>query len=142
MSCTKRPCRICRRWFTPNPRLTDRQKTCGDPRCQRQWHRKKCSEWNKRNTEYFRTNYLHHKLNAACPSKKASRILPIKSRLKSGLPLRFVQEVIGIQQLVIIEYLAQLLVRRFQEVFRGQVTANTGNLSQLPLVEFSRGDRL
>jgi hypothetical protein len=35
-----------------------------------------------------------------------------KSRLKTGLPLKFVQEVIGIQHLIIIEYLAQLLVRR------------------------------
>jgi len=142
MSCKKRPCRICRRWFTPNPRLTDRQKTCGDPHCQREWHRKRCSEWNKKNTDYFRTNYLHSKLDAASPSEKASKILPVKSSLKSGLPLPFVQEVIGIQHLVIIEYLAQLLVRRFQEVLRGQVTANTGKLRPLPPVEFSRGDRL
>ena len=90
--CKKRPCRICRRWFTPNPRLKDRQKTCGDAQCKRQWHRKKCSEWNKKDTGYFRTNYLHKKLHVASPSEKASKILPVKSRLKSGLALPFVQE--------------------------------------------------
>jgi len=140
--CKKRPCRICRRWFLPNPRLKDRQKTCGNTKCKREWHRKKCSEWNKNNTDYFKTNYLHKKLDAASPSEKASKILPVKSRLKSGLPLHYVQEVIGIQHLVIIEYLAQLLLRRFQEVLSGQVVVNTGQVSQLPGMVFSRCDRL
>ncbi len=138
----KRPCRICRCWFLPNPRLKDRQMTCADPKCKREWHRKKCSEWNKKNTDYFKTNYLQKKLDAASPSEKASKILPVKSRLKSGLPLHYVQEVIGIQHLVIIEYLAQLLFRRFQEVLRGQVVVNTGQVSQLPGMVFSRCDRL
>ena len=140
--CKKRPCRICRRWFLPNPRLKDRQKTCGNTKCKKEWHRKRCSEWNKKNTDYFKTNYLQKKLDAASPSEKASKILPVKSRLKSGLPLHYVQEVIGIQHLVIIEYLAQLLLRRFQEVLRGQVVVNTGQVSQLPDIVFSRCDRL
>jgi hypothetical protein len=104
----KRPCRVCRRWFLPDGRLKNRQKTCGNPECQRKWHRKKCAEWNKKNEEYFRTNYLQKKLEAA----KSPEPNFCKSRLKTGLPLKFVQEVIGIQHLIIIEYLAQLLVRR------------------------------
>ena len=137
----RRPCRICRCWFTPNPRLKDRQKTCGDAQCKRQWHRKKCSEWNKKNTDYFKTNYLQKKLDAAAPSEKASKILPVKSRLKSGLPLAFVQEVIQVQHLIIIEYLAQLLVRRFQEVLRSQVVINTRKISQQFPLGISRCDR-
>jgi len=140
--CKKRPCRICRRWFLPNPRLKDRQKTCGNTKCKKEWHRKRCSEWNKKNTDYFKTNYLQKKLDAASPSEKASKILPVKSRLKSGLPLNYVQEVIGIQHLVIIEYLAQLLLRRFQEVLRSQLVVNTRQVSQLPGMVFSRCDRL
>ncbi|MEA3416175.1 MAG: hypothetical protein U9R02_08490 [Thermodesulfobacteriota bacterium] len=35
----KRPCRVCRRWFLPDGRLKNRQKTCGNPECQRKWHR-------------------------------------------------------------------------------------------------------
>ncbi|MBC2696055.1 MAG: hypothetical protein HF982_12435 [Desulfobacteraceae bacterium] len=104
----KRPCRVCRRWFLPDGRLENRQKTCGNPECQREWHRKKCAEWNKKNEEYFRTNYLQKKLETA----KSNEPNLCKSRLKTGLPLKFVQEVIGIQHLIIIEYLAQLLVRR------------------------------
>ena len=129
----KRPCRICRRWFTPNPRLKGRQMTCAAAKCQREWHRKKCEEWNKKNTDYFKSNYLQKKLDSTSPSESSSKILPVKSRFKSGLPLLFVQEVIDIQHVVIIEYLVQLLSRRFQEVIRGQLAVNTRDIRQLPL---------
>ena len=138
----RRPCRICRRWFTPNPRLKDRQKTCGDALCKREWHRKKCSEWNKKNTDYYRANYLQKKLDEAKGSKKTSKILHLKNRLNTGLPHGFVQEVIGIQHLIIIEYFGQLLFRRFQEVLRGKVIVNTEQISGVPHLVFSRSDRL
>lgn len=131
----KRPCGICRRWFTPRPRLKDRQQTCGDPGCKKEWHRKKCAEWNKRNKDYFKANYLQRKLDSQATTT------PLKSRLKTGLPLQHVQEVIGIQHLVIIEYLAQLLVRRFQDVIWRQVPVNTKQLSRLPRRVFLRSDR-
>jgi hypothetical protein len=120
----KRPCRICLRWFMPNPRLKNRQMTCGDPGCKKQWHRKKCAEWNEKNTEYFRSNYLQKKLDAARQSGTSAPVLP-KTRLKSGLPHLFVQEVIDIQYLIIIEYFGQLLLRRFQEVITRQVSVKT-----------------
>jgi len=111
----KRPCRICRRWFMPNPRLKERQKTCGNSRCKRQWH-----------------NYLQKKLDAAMGtnrpqgSQPATEPIPLpKSRFNSGLPLEFVQEVIGIQHVVILKYFAQLLNRRFQELIARQVHVNT-----------------
>ena len=139
----KRPCRICRRWFLPNARVEDRQMTCGDPTCKREWHRRKCQQWNRANRDYFRANYLQKKLEAAQSDKSAkahTRASPERFS-KSGLPLQFVQEVIGVQHLIIIEYLAQLLMRRFQEVLRGQVVVTTGKIEQLPRTGFSRGDR-
>ena len=138
----KRPCRICRRWFMPNPRVKNRQKTCGDPACKKEWHRRRCAEWNKNNSDYFRSNYLQKKLDSATPSEKPSPPFPVKSRLKSGLPLLFVQEVIGIQHLIIIEYFGQLLIGRFQEVLSGQLIVNTGKARRLPGMEFLRRDRL
>jgi len=50
----------------------------------------------------------------------------VQEPLQSGLPLVFVQEVIGIQPLVILEYLVQLLLRRFQEVISVKVAVGTG----------------
>lgn len=111
----KRPCRICRRWFMPNARLKDRQMTCADPECKREWHRRKCADWNKKNSDYFKANYIQKKLDIADHPEGIRRV---KSRFKSGLPLELIQEVISIQQVVIIEYFGQLLFRRFQEVLR------------------------
>jgi len=127
----RRPCRICGRWFTPHPRLKDRQKTCAAARCRREWHRRKCAQWNKNNADYFKANYLQKKLDGASVCR---------SRLKSGLPLVFVQEVIGLQTLVIIEYVAQLLCRRFQEVFGGKPLVIYKQISQLPPGVFLRDD--
>ena len=135
--CKKRPCRICRRWFMPNPRVKDRQKTCADARCKRAWHRKKCAQWNRNNPDYFKANYLQKKLDDA-----SAKTPKPQSRINSGLPLRYVQEVIGIQHLIIIEYLAQLLLQRFQEVLKGQLVVMTSKIEQLPPSVFSRSDRL
>ena len=132
ISSRKRPCRICRRWYLPNPRLKGRQKTCGDHHCQKQWHRKKCAEWNRKNADYFKSNYLHKKLQAATggdkvlktiPPDHISSVLP-KSRIRSGLPVANVQEVIGIQHTIIIEYLAQLLLRRCHHALKQHLLVN------------------
>jgi hypothetical protein len=128
----KRPCRICRRWFSPHPRLRDRQMTCGDAYCKREWHRKKCAEWNRKNPDYFKANYLQKKLDAVSRPSGVSCVSVPKSRFHSGLPQGKVQEVIGVEHFVIIEYLVQQLVRRFQEVIRGRVAVNTGQMGQLP----------
>lgn len=118
----------------PHPRLKDRQKTCGDPVCKKEWHRRKCAEWNKQNADYFKANYLDKKLIPG------PRKVQLNCRLKTGLPLKRVQEVIGTEHLVIIEYLAQLMVRRFQEVIRSQVIVNTKETRRLPGKMFSRCD--
>jgi hypothetical protein len=122
----KRPCRICRRWFSPDPRLGERQKTCADPYCKKEWHRKKCAQWNRKNAEYFRANYLQKKLDALSERKGVVGVCPVRSRSPSGLPQGKVQEVMGVQPLVILEYLVQLLLRRFQELIRVKVAVRTG----------------
>lgn len=132
----KRPCCICRRWFTPHPRLKHRQRTCGDPVCKREQHRRKCAEWNHRNGDSFKSNYLQKKFDSK--SKKNQ----LRSRLKTGLPKNFVQEVIGVQHLVIMEYLAQLILLRFQDVINAQITGKTSQTGRLPRKKCSRCDRL
>ena len=131
-TCRKRPCRICRRWFMPNPKVKNDQKTCGAPLCKREWHRKKCAEWNKKNRDYFKANYLQKKLEAVTLPGAPPRSPRIESRLKLGLPFSCFQEAISIQQAVIIEYFGLLLFRRFQEALRTQVTVITGETARLP----------
>ena len=115
----KKPCRICRRWFLPNVRLKDRQMTCGRAECKRQWHNKKCAQWYRANIDYFKANYLQKKMDAAVSDEPLSTDKPksyppklTTSRMKTGLPIVFVQELVGAKHIIIIEYLAQQLHQR------------------------------
>ena len=127
----KRPCRVCKRWFIPHPRLKDRQKTCADAPCQREWHRRKCEQWNHNNVDYFKDNYL---------DKKLEQTGTPHSRLKTGLPLCYVQQLIGTPQLIIIEYLSQLLIGRCQHLIRQHPMVNGPSSGQQPASKFLRGD--
>lgn len=128
----KRPCRICRRWFLPHPRLKDRQQTCGNSQCQREWHRRMCEQWNRKNPDYFKSNYLQKKLDGVNEPEKGKSGRYPKSRTITGLPLAYVQEVIGIQAVIIIEYLAQLLIRRCQVFLTNSLIVNSSQIPQLP----------
>jgi len=127
----KRPCRVCKRWFIPNARLKDRQKTCADAPCQREWHRRKCEQWNHNNVDYFKDNYLDKKLAVTGTPR---------SRLKTGLPLCYVQQLIGTPQLIIIEYLSQLLIGRCQHLISQHPMVNGSSIGQQPASVFLRGD--
>lgn len=143
----KRPCRICKKWFRPNPRLGDRQKTCGAAECQRQWHAIKCAEWNRKNRPYFQEIYLRRRLESLAagpgephpPSQPPAPAPPLQCALLD-YPRGVVQEVIGAQQLVVIEYLVRLLARGVQEAIRAQLPETPGESRRLPLVVISRGD--
>ena len=139
----KRPCRICRKWFAPNPRVGNRQKTCGSKECRKKWHAKKCAQWNRQHRACFQTTYLSKKLQAVqnheTSTKKPSPQLP-KSGISPKLPREVIQEVIGVQQFVIAEYLSQVLLRSVQEVIRVQHADILREVRQLPQSGYSRDD--
>lgn len=148
----KRPCRICQKWFMPNPRVGDRQKTCADPECMRKWHAGKCSEWNRKNRNYVQENYLSDRLELRVNEKEGSEgasaaATTSKSHVSASnsasfpqLPRSLIEEVIGVQQFVIMEYIARQLFRSVQEVIRSQHSENTGDPSQLLPRHRPRGD--
>lgn len=129
----KRPCRICRKWFRPDPRIGERQKTCGGVECRGQWHRQKCVEWNHKNRQYFQDIYLEKRL-AQCDESLEPTSGDGERDCGPPLPLprSVVQEVIGAKPLVIIEYLLQQPLRRFQEVIKAQQLETKGKTRQLP----------
>jgi len=144
----KKPCRICRRWFLPNPRLKDRQKTCGRSECKRRWHSKKCAQWYRTNIDYFKANYLQKKIDAVSGKDKPlitykTGLHPLKvtkSRMKTGLPMAYVQELIGIKHIIIIEYLAQQLDQRRRRSIELTKRLLTDRLDIQPPLVCSRGD--
>lgn len=63
----KRPCRICRRWFYPDPRAGDRQRTCSTPRCQAARRQKTQANWRAKNRGYaaaYRIDQRHPQPNS------------------------------------------------------------------------------
>src|SRR5664279_2225593 len=48
----KRPCRICRRWFYPEPRAGARQRACSNRDCQAVRRQKTQSTWRSENSSY------------------------------------------------------------------------------------------
>lgn len=119
----KRPCRVCGKWFTPHPRVADRQKTCGADDCKKEWHRKKCAEWNKKNKADFKSNYLDKKLSgipseesqsadksSSKPQKKQASTIHVP--LKSGIDPEAFKDFLSAQQAIVIEYIIVQIVRQ------------------------------
>jgi hypothetical protein len=118
----------------------------------RKWHAGKCAEWNRKNRNYVQENYLSDRLArgskekeiskgaSAAAIKSTSHILASSSGSFPQLPRSLIKEVIGAQQLVIIEYIARQLFRSVQEVIRRQDYENTRDPSRLPPRCRSRGD--
>ncbi len=112
---SKRPCSICRKWFLPDARRKGRQKTCGDPACKRELHRRQCSKWNQKNAKYFKSIYLSKKLEKTSkPPPESNKTPPIateesfpQNRIKLDLPRDVILNEISIRQLIILEYIAE-----------------------------------
>jgi hypothetical protein len=122
-SCRKRPCCICRKWFQPDVRQKDRQKTCGRSECKDELHRRNCHNWNKRNKEYFANNYLDKKIAQVekkapvedkkdppphTPPFKATNVIMPTSPFV--LPAEVIVREYGVKSLIIIHYLARKIV--------------------------------
>lgn len=117
----KRPCKVCRRWFLPDVRHRDRQKTCG-PECRKEWHKRQCASWNKRNKEYFKANYLQKKLDEVRHSSKKSPETsgkPPPNRVSLDLPWDVIQDVIGLEAAVIVGYIIEQIIRGRQAPIKG-----------------------
>ncbi len=109
----KRPCCICRKWFQPDVRQKGRQKTCGDPDCMTELHRRQCKKWNKKNRAYFKNNYLGKKIEKAgeqttFPHKGIS----IRCRGKPVLPIEVIATEYGLKPAIIIQYLVGQIVNQ------------------------------
>lgn len=52
-----RRCSECSRPFVPDPRVRDRQVTCGDPACQQQRHAAQCKRWHQEHQDEEGNHY-------------------------------------------------------------------------------------
>lgn len=124
----------------PDPRSRAHQKTCGRAECRREWHRKKCAEWNGKHRAHYKAIYLGKKL-AKCRDEVPPLVTELAppGRIELEVPRREVQEVTGAKLLVVIEYFVQLLLKRVQEGKRAEVVENKAKNSQVLTGSFQEG---
>ena len=123
----KRPCSICRKWFQPDVRQKDRQKTCGCSKCQKELHRRNCRNWNRRNKEESANSYLEKRLEQVEPktvkevnkkpppdpihSEVAQILLPTSPFV---LPVEIITREYGARNMIIIHYLVRKILSQCQ----------------------------
>ncbi len=131
----KRPCRICHRWFLPDAKVKDRQVTCGDPECQKQQHKKQCAKWNRKNADYFRSNYLQKKLDKATEGEHITgpgemfgdhKGLPVPPSL-FNLSVQPTGEIIDTRLFIIINYFIRIELFEFQKRWQQRTVYNKGS---------------
>jgi len=112
-SCRKRPCSICRKWFMPDVRQKERQKTCSKE-CRKERHRRQCADWNKKNKVYFKNNYLAKKIEKAGEQQTArvSSKASLPRQQKPLLPIEIIGTEYGVKSAIIAQYLAAQIIRQ------------------------------
>lgn len=102
----KRPCRVCRRWFLPGPRAGDRQRTCSEPSCQQERHRRACADWHRRNPDYDRGERLRRRLRRSDEEAGGARggALP-----QGRIDWSVARDAVGLQGAVLAEELAEVI---------------------------------
>ena len=131
----KRPCCICRRWFLPDAKVKDRQVTCGDKECQREHHRRQCAKWNKKNTDYFRSNYLQKKLDKVTKNESVAEPGELSEKQNDhsappslfNLSVQSTSEMITPGIFIIIDYVIRIELFRFQKRWIQRAVTNKGS---------------
>lgn len=120
----KRPCRICRRWFQPEPRVGGRQHVCSSDECQRERHRRACSDWRGRTAEKRRERQLREKLRGA-DEKRDSGEAPGRGAHAARRELRLaeVRDAVSLEVYVILDEFLRHLERRLRDAVPAQAPA-------------------
>lgn len=125
----KRPCRICRRWFQPDPRAGDRQRVCSEASCQRERHRRSCARWRDDNAVELEADRLRDRLRRSVP--EAGRTDPGRAPM-AELRLEVVRDVVGPEVAVILEESAEVLGRWVRDAVAAQPLEITGEFVRHP----------
>lgn len=132
----KRPCRICRRWFQPEPRAGDRQHVCSRDECQRERHRRACSDWRGRTAEKRRERQLREKLRGA-DEKKDGGEAPGRGAHAARRELRLaeVRDVVSLELYVILDEFLRHLDRRLRDAVSAQAPVISREFGRHPRAE-------
>lgn len=114
-----RPCRICRKWFRPNPRVGERQRACSGEECQKARRKKTQAAWREANADYGVARRLQTRKTQSEPEPQR---LP---RPLERLPWDIAQDEFGAQGADFIGEFGRLLVGHVKDQIAAQVLDST-----------------
>jgi hypothetical protein len=128
---TKRPCRICRRWFVPDRRVGRRQRACSARTCQIARRARTQASWRRRNPDYFIAHRVQRRRLQADEAQGAVLPLVLPPPL-SQLPWDLAQEEFGVAGTDFLGHLGRVLLAAAQDQKAGQVIDSTREMGRLP----------
>ena len=109
----KKPCRICRRWFRPDPRVGGRQRACSKPDCQTARRRKTQAGWRYHNPGYAIAWRIDQRAAQAQPPEPLRLPAPLNQ-----LPWNVAKDQFGGQGTDFIGVMGALIVRTAKDEFK------------------------
>jgi hypothetical protein len=128
---TKRPCRICHRWFVPDRRVGRRQRACSATACQIARRARTQASWRRRNPDYFIAHRVQRRRLNADEAQAAVLPLVLPPPL-SQLPWDLAQEEFGVAGTDFLGHLGRVLLRAAQDQKAGQVIDPPGEAARVP----------
>jgi len=128
----KKPCRFCHRWFSPDPRVGERQFACSRPECQAKRKQSQQTAWRRRNPEYFVARRLQQlpgqRCNGEQPLSASCRPPPAPSpcRPLDRLPWDLAQTQFGTQGAGFLAVLGEVLVGHVQMQLEAYLAETAG----------------
>lgn len=116
-------CVQCSGEFVPDPRVRERQVTCGAPECQRGRHAKQCREWRANNKEMTAEHYQ----DVVVPFRREQR--DYQRRWRWGQRLREIREKTTVMGGALLGRLRGLVSQAEQLLDRAVGSAQTGVLA-------------
>jgi hypothetical protein len=124
----KKPCRVCRRWFQPDPRVGDRQRACGKPECQTARRQKTQSNWRKRNPDYAIAWRLDQRAAQTPPPEPLRLPTPLDQ-----LPWNVAKDQFSPQGADFLGVMSALILRAAKDQIRPYLIDSTSVAHPLPL---------
>jgi hypothetical protein len=102
---TKRPCAICRRWFTIDPRVGKRHRVCDADACQTARNKRSCTNWRKQHPDAVKAARVRRKLPKTPPDPPEVVLLDPMRHFDP----RVVRHEMGVEAAVVLEEIAKVL---------------------------------
>src|SRR5450759_707072 len=125
----KKPCRICRRWFRPDPRVGVRQRACHALECQTARRQRTQARWRNRNPDYAIGWRIDRRVAQA---QQPAELLRLPAPLNQ-LPWDVAKDQFGAKGADFIGFMGSLIIRVAKDQFKPYLIDPTRLAGPLPL---------